>query len=394
MAGTLAEMLVGSVAEQSRKDPGFDQAIGQGAQLAQVIQNGQAQRAQIEQKKQELQMQKAVAVTDTLKIAASSKDKNLKNFLLKKVMPGKIKALGMEEFFSPETMEMIQTSESVQQKVLGLQLDLDNKVREGSITGAEAYQIAQRTLSDPEELAQLDTDRLFAAQEFSKSEIGKSFRTQQQADAAMGKQVQAQQAAGQVAASQGIGKEFADYQTAGGRATLNKNLDKLRDAAKRLKSGEVKTGQVSTIVPGLGGDKAQEVLNPDVAAVRDDIRGAIQASLKQTLGAQFTAQEGEAIFNRAFNPRLSAEENARRVEQEIKGLEETIKNKESEFESRGFKAKKTEKSKSKMNDWSRILASQKSSALTLKGPELQKYIEGFAKKHGITIEEVKKMLGL
>lgn len=388
---TVSEMLVSSTLEQAQKGPDVTGAVTKGAQLAESIQNMAAQREQIEAKKQEIKMQKAVAVTDTLKIAAQSKDRNLKNFLLKKVLPSKVKALGMEEFFTPETMEMLQTSDAVQAKVLGLQLDLNNKVQNKEITGAEAYSIARRVLSDPEELALLDTDSLFESQKFANSEQGKLGRAQLVQQAQNIRQEKQIGSAGRVEAAKATAQEYADFQSKGGRATIEKNLSKLENAAKILESGQLKTGKISAALPLLKSDEAQDILNPEIARIRDDVRGAIQASLKQTLGSQFTAQEGEAIFSRAFNPRLSAEENARRIRIEIKGLQDTLKNKEMEFASEGFQVKPS--GKEKKLDLS-ALKKKKADFDKLPPSEQGKALKGLAKKLDISIDKLKTIFGV
>lgn len=387
MAGTLAEMLVGSTLQSAQADPQLEQIAG----IASNIANVKAQRQQIELKKQELQMQKTNAIVDTLKIAAGSKDQKLKNFLLKNVMPSKVKALGMEEFFTPQTMEMLQTSEDVQRKVLGLQLDLDQKVRSGQISGAQAYQIAQGILADPEQLAMLDTDQLFEAQKFAASEEGKAVRAEYVARAASGRQEATRKATGETEVSKKTAQEFVDYTAAGGSANLSSNLDKLREAANKLKSGKIKTGGLGGVIKSADG--AADILDPEMSAVRDDVRNAIQTSLRQVLGAQFTEKEGAALFNRAFNPRLPAKENARRLEIEIKKLEQMKNDKEKQFRSQGFDAGSSAAPRV-MNDWSGILNNQKEKVMRLDDKELQKYIEGFAKKHGITVEEVKQALGI
>lgn len=136
---------------------------------------------------------------------------------------------------------------------------------------------------------------------------------------------------GEEMADKTFGKDAAEYYYGGGKATVEKNLQRLEGAINKLRGNpDPKTGRPtgdthltggwSTKVPGLGADAAQDVLNPEMASVRDDIRAAIQGTLRQVLGAQFTEKEGEAIFNRAFNPRLSAQENVRRATAELQSL--------------------------------------------------------------------------
>lgn len=125
---------------------------------------------------------------------------------------------------------------------------------------------------------------------------------------------------GEKAADEVFGKDAGEYYYGGGKSTVEKNSQRLENAVDTLKANPGLTGGWTTRVPGLSTDIAQDSINPKLASVRDDIRGAIQSSLKQVLGGQYTEKEGEAIFNRAFNPRLSADENVRRATAEIESI--------------------------------------------------------------------------
>ncbi len=121
----------------------------------------------------------------------------------------------------------------------------------------------------------------------------------------------------------GFAKDYNDYQLQGGRSTVDKNLGLLKGAADKLTDEKGLTGNWTQKIPILNSDAIQSTINPDSIRVRDDIRGAVQASLRQTLGSQFTEREGEAIFNRAYDPKLAPEENVRRINNtlaELKGM--------------------------------------------------------------------------
>jgi hypothetical protein len=133
---------------------------------------------------------------------------------------------------------------------------------------------------------------------------------------------------GQKTADEQAGKDIADYYYGGGKATVEKNIGRLQGAIDKLQSNPSLTGGISTRIPGLGSDIAQDTINPEMATVRDDIRGAIQGTLKQVLGGQFTEKEGEAIFSRAFNPRLSSAENVKRATSELESLKRMVGDKE------------------------------------------------------------------
>ena len=51
-----------------------------------------------------------------------------------------------------------------------------------------------------------------------------------------------------------------------------------------------------------------------------DVRGAIQETLKQTLGTAFTEGEGERTLARSFNPRQTKEANLRNIDREIQNI--------------------------------------------------------------------------
>lgn len=125
---------------------------------------------------------------------------------------------------------------------------------------------------------------------------------------------------GEEMADKSFGTDAADYFYGGGKANVEKNYGRLENAIGKLsEKGEI-SGGLSTKLPWLGQDEQQDWVNPEMAAVRDDIRAAIQGSLKQILGGQFTQREADAMFARAFNPRLSDAENIRRATAELDAL--------------------------------------------------------------------------
>lgn len=384
----IGDLLIQSGIQSSKDVPDIGGAVQKGAELAQTVQNIQAQRQQIEQKKQEIQMQKANAITDTLKIAADAKDPKLKQFLLKNVMPGKIKALGMEEFFGPQTLELLQSSDAAIQKVLGLQLDLEDKVNKGQITGAQAYQQARDLLQNPEELALLDTDRIFEAQKFAVSESGKGSRAAYVAGASATKAREARQEAGNVKLSEEIAKRYADYAAGGGRAAMQTSLGKLEDVASALETGQVKTGGLSTKLPGFKSDDAQSMLNPKLVEMKTQAQSALNAVLRATLGTQFTEQEGLRVLNQVWDDRQTPAVNAKKVRAKINELRTNLKNSENEFKRYGY-LKDTG-----ISDWKSSVKRQKERFLKLSPEAKDKALKGMADKFGVDVGAIKKELGL
>lgn len=386
MAG-IADMLVQGAVTSSQQSADLAGASAKGAQLgtqlAQTIEQAQTNRAQIEQRKQELQMQKAVAVTDTLKIAAQSKDPKLKRFLLQNVLPGKIKALGMEEFFGPQTLQMAQESEEVQKKILGLQLDLDEKIRSNQMTGAQAYQYAQSILQDPEQLAQLDTDRLYEAQAFANSEEGKSARAALQGQIAMGKQVQAQQAAPQVEANKKIQDTHTNFIVNGGQAGAEKNLSNMEEVLAALQSGKLKTGGLGTMAAYRTGTLS--ALNPDLQAAMDKIQGAV--NLRAGLAdPNPTERQISQILSRSFNPELPNKQNIDKLKTAIREYKTDLANKKKEWRRLGLPGVEDAP---QSGDW---LSSKKDAFSKLPPDEQDKFISGAAAKLGISPDQVREGL--
>ena len=106
-----------------------------------------------------------------------------------------------------------------------------------------------------------------------------------------------------------LGATQAEYLT-GDRSVLASNLDKVNSAIARLDSGEVTTGTAAKkLAPGMAG-----FFDSSFAATKADIESAIMDTLRPTLGAAFTAKEGEQIKALTFDPGQPPEENARRAQ--------------------------------------------------------------------------------
>jgi hypothetical protein len=112
-------------------------------------------------------------------------------------------------------------------------------------------------------------------------------------------------------AQQAIDKEYAKGYakrvSEGGYSQQARGISQLDDAVKRLLSGANLTGTGTSLNP------AREMFNPESVAVQQQIEGVIQNTLRQSLGAQFTKEEGERLIKRTFNPDLSEKENAERA---------------------------------------------------------------------------------
>jgi hypothetical protein len=91
--------------------------------------------------------------------------------------------------------------------------------------------------------------------------------------------------------------------------TYRKDEADLKDAMRVLGSGQG-TGKWIGVKDALG---ILSFTDPEAKATYDRVTGIVQRTLRETLGAQFTEVEGKMLMDRAYNPLLSQEENAKRV---------------------------------------------------------------------------------
>jgi hypothetical protein len=129
------------------------------------------------------------------------------------------------------------------------------------------------------------------------------------------------------AAERQVGKDTAAW-LGGARATALKGVESLRDVQAAIqKDPSLVSDPLSTSLPDWM--RATTAGGRAALQARDTVRSAIQATLKATLGAQFTEREGEMLLARAYDPRLGVEENVERLERAIKELEDQIGAKDS-----------------------------------------------------------------
>lgn len=110
-------------------------------------------------------------------------------------------------------------------------------------------------------------------------------------------------------------KDYEQYIAMGGKNALMQKLEILKNARDKL----------AKINPppraaGAFGESGIDLFAPEYAEIMADVRGAIQETLKQTLGTAFTEGEGERTLARSFNPRQTKEANLRNIDREIQNL--------------------------------------------------------------------------
>lgn len=123
-----------------------------------------------------------------------------------------------------------------------------------------------------------------------------------------------------------FGKEYADYFAGGGINSLEKNVEELNRAIKIIEQS--KEGDTSGKLIGLA-DKTGQLtfVSPLAADVKDIIGGVAQSNLRQVLGGQFAAKEGEALLQRAYDTGQTKENNLKRLRSLYKQASDTINDK-------------------------------------------------------------------
>lgn len=128
---------------------------------------------------------------------------------------------------------------------------------------------------------------------------------------------------GQEAADKAFGKDYADYQAGGGKAGVEKNINLLNQAQQGLDETTMLDRAAGVLPKSL-----RDFLTPKAVAREDAVKSAIQSTLRQTLGSQFTEKEAQTLMDRAYNPRLSAEENKKRIQAAVGELQQRASEKE------------------------------------------------------------------
>ncbi len=117
-------------------------------------------------------------------------------------------------------------------------------------------------------------------------------------------------------------KDYVEF-IQGGAADATKNIEELRSAHKALTKSDMKTGPIIGLVPKV----LRDVFLPKASATQEAVESTVQRSLRQILGPQFTAKEGESLLARVYNPRLPEQINAVRVARLIEQLDRAYQEK-------------------------------------------------------------------
>ncbi len=120
----------------------------------------------------------------------------------------------------------------------------------------------------------------------------------------------------------------------GDRVQAGLNVQQLNQIADSLEKTDTATGPVIGLFPKW----ARDVITPEGASLQDAAERIIQGGLRATLGGQFTKEEGDRFLARAYNPRLSEQQNAanlRTIAREIAAMQLDKKNALEYFQKNG-----------------------------------------------------------
>lgn len=402
MAGLADIMLQGQIqATDPQKGPDLAGSYAKGAELAQHAEQIQQQAKQLEQHQQEIESAKISKVMDAVEKAQQYSGKAQAQYITK-VLPGYVKALGMEKKFPLDNLQFATANDDNLARI-GV---IKGKVQRGEWTSEQGIRI----MLDPIEMAKIDlptlSDKAAQASPADVEEILNREKGYLGNQAQMAKTVYTQQAtdqraaaddarAGSVELAKKVAIDYEKFQGEGGMSAAQAKLKKLDEAIDKLKSGKVKTGGISGMIPGLNGASGQRVLNPDAKALMDDIHGAV--NLKQQLDSQFSDRAMDQVLSRSFDIGLPSNVNIKKIENVRNELANDLKNKAKLFKSQGHDI--GEVPDSGKNDIPEMVTTPKGASISLsKAKDIAKAhperLPDMAAQLGYTEAELRQLLGL
>lgn len=127
-----------------------------------------------------------------------------------------------------------------------------------------------------------------------------------------------------------LGASYQSDVTDGGLRRANNEIANLDVLLTKARSGEL--GEISG--PGIGltpEGRIRGIFHPEAKRFQQDVEKAVQASMRETLGAQFTQVEGAQLLARTYDPTLPPEVNLYRLNIVIDGLKRAAENKKAMY---------------------------------------------------------------
>jgi hypothetical protein len=118
-------------------------------------------------------------------------------------------------------------------------------------------------------------------------------------------------------------EDIYQWESGGGQDMVSQ-IAQLKPVIAALEAGQPITGIRTAIQPDL----LLALTNPKAVGAKEAVAEVVQRNLRVILGAQFTEKEGKMLMDRAYNPALPPEENARRVRRLLKQMETAAEQKQ------------------------------------------------------------------
>ena len=94
-----------------------------------------------------------------------------------------------------------------------------------------------------------------------------------------------------------------------GQSQAMSNLASIGTVLGQIERGEKLSGPPVGITPEF----LRAIINPEATEALETVQGVVQQNLREILGGQFAQQEATQLLNRAYNPSLPPEANARKL---------------------------------------------------------------------------------
>ena len=111
--------------------------------------------------------------------------------------------------------------------------------------------------------------------------------------------------------------EYMEFIVNGGAADVEKGIEQLDTAVAMLAKGGMQSGTIVENLPRV----FRNFLNEDGVVIEDLVAEVTQRNLRAVLGGQFAQKEGEMLIARAYDPKLSEEENTKRLTRLTRSIE-------------------------------------------------------------------------
>ncbi len=140
----------------------------------------------------------------------------------------------------------------------------------------------------------------------------------------------------QQAAETAAGKQIAEFEAAGGRPTLDKNIEQVQSG---IKEAQQNRDTYDRVVGAVAPDFMMGLVAPKEKARRDTFRNSALGIIKQAVGGNPTLKEVEQIYGQIWDPGSTTDTNVERLQNYLSKAQGTRKQMEdasSRYKSTGF----------------------------------------------------------